>query len=177
MDFKAPAPCTRCKGAGTCPDILRPGQTRPCYRCEGRGSFPGLDIPAIAELISAGKGDKKRFRKSWPSRLSPWSNKDVNVRRAYYVWRLARFHGGADVTLPMTAMTLIEGDPMKAVLDQLSDIVAKKVFGTDRAAVHRWGRALGFVNQADPSLPASAQEGGPVVPEGGKPDFEALELR
>ncbi len=24
-------------------------------------------------------------------------------KRAYFVWRLARFHGGADVTLPITA--------------------------------------------------------------------------
>ncbi len=126
-DYKSPAPCTRCHGSGTQADYRDPAKTQPCFRCEGRGTFPGLDVQAIAELISAGKGDAKRFRKSWPSKLNPWRSKDVTVRRAYYVWRLARFHGGADVTLPMTASTIIGGDPMRSVLDQLSDIVAKKV--------------------------------------------------
>ncbi len=176
-DFKSPQPCTRCKGSGTRADYRDPTKTLPCFRCEGRGSFPGLDIPALVAHITAGKGDAKRFRKSWPSKLNPWRSKDVSVRRAYYVWRLARFHGGADVTLPMTAMTVIEGDPMAKVLDQLSDIVAKKVFGSDRAAAARWGGLLGFSNaQNEPGLPAAAYAGGPVVTDGFKPDFEALEL-
>jgi hypothetical protein len=138
--------------------------------------FPGLDIPAIVELVMAGKGDKRRFRKAWPSKMSPWGNKNVTERRAYYIWRLARFHGGADVTMPMTAMSASEGDPFKTALDALNDIVAKKVFGTDRAAAHRWGGLLGFSSPAPAGLPSSAYPNGPVVDDN-KPDFELLELK
>lgn len=173
------AACTRCKGTGTrtSPAFDRyPERTVPCHYCEGRGTFPALDVQAIATLITAGKGLKQRFRASWPSKLSPYRTKDVTVRRAYYVWRLARFHGGADVTMPMTADMTNAGDPLKPVLDQLSDLVAKKVFGTDMAAANRWVSLLGFSDGARPGLPASAYEGGPVVTEGQKPAFEAPEL-
>jgi hypothetical protein len=135
-----------------------------------------VDVTTIAQLISTQKG-KKAFRKAWPSNLSPWKTKDVTIRRAYYVWRLARFHGGADVTMPMTADMMNAGDPFKTVLDQLSDVVAQKVFGTHMAAANRWGRALGFSRGDRPGLPDSAYEGGPVVTEGVKPAFEALELK
>lgn len=184
-DFKSPQPCTRCKGTGTrvssawTSDAGKhyPERTDPCYACHGEKTFPGLDIPAIVELVMTGKGDKRRFRKSWPSKMSPWGNKNVTERRAYFIWRLARFHGGADVTMPMTAMDATTGDPFKEALDALSDVVAKKVFGTDRAALARWGGLLGFSNaQSEPGLPSSAYEGGPVVTEGVKPSFEKGEL-
>lgn len=179
MDITASQVCTRCKGTGTrtSPAFDQyPERTYSCHYCEGRGQFPALNVQAIAELITAGKGDKQRFRKSWPSKLSPWNNKDVTVRRAYYVWRLARFHGGADVTMPMTADMMNAGDPFKPVLDHLSDLVAKRVFGTHMAAANRWGSLLGFSKGSLPGLPSSAYEGGPVVTEGVKPAFEAPEL-
>lgn len=185
MDLKTPAPCTRCKGTGVrispawTADNGRhfPEQTYTCSACHGEKTFPGLDIPAIIELVMTGKGDKRRFRKSWPSKMSPWGNKNTTERRAYFIWRLARFHGGADVTMPMTAMDTTAGDPFKDALDALSDVVAKKVFGTDRAAAHRWGALLGFASTAPAGLPASAYPNGPVVTEGQKPAFEALELK
>jgi hypothetical protein len=185
LDLKSPAPCTSCKGLGsrTSPGFRSqaghyyPERTDPCHACMGAGHFPGIDIPAIVELVMTGKGDKRRFRKSWPSRMSPWGNKNVTERRAYFIWRLARFHGGADVTMPMTAMDATAGDPFKTALDALSDVVAKKVFGSDMAAAHRWGSVLGFSRGPTPEgLPASAYVGGPVVTEGIKPVFEALEL-
>lgn len=177
--------CTKCKGSGTrfSPGFTAkdgkqyPDRTTPCGACDGRGDFPAISATEIARLITAGKGDKKRFRKSWPSRLSPWHSKDVTVRRAYYVWRLARFHGGADVTMPMTASFAIDGDPARTTLDRLSDVVAQKVFGSNMVAAHRWGGLLGFSKEPPPAgLPPAAYEGGPVVTEGQKPWFEALEL-
>jgi hypothetical protein len=171
--------CTRCKGTGTrtSPAFDQyPERTYACHCCDGKGSFPAVDVQAIAQMITAGKGDKQRFRKSWPSKLTPYRTNDVTVRRAYYVWRLARFHGGADVTMPMTADMVNAGDPFKPVLDHLSDVVAKRVFGTDMAAANRWGSLLGFSKGSTPGLPASAYEGGPVVTEGVKPAFEAAEI-
>jgi len=170
-DFKAPAPCTRCKGEKK---VTIGDNSYVCHSCDSTGTFPGLDIPALVKLIQTRSGE---FRKSWPSKMNPWRTKDATVRRAYYVWRLARFHGGADVTMPMTAMTVISGDPYSEALDPLSDVVAKKVYGTDRAAAARWGGLLGFSNaQSEPGLPSSAYEGGPVVTDGVKPGFEAAEL-
>jgi hypothetical protein len=174
--FFQSAACTRCKGQGHRVYDHRPSEQVPCIWCNGTGTFSGVDVEAIKKLITAGKGPKARLRASWPSKLSPWRNKDTTVRRAYYVWRLARFHGGADVTMPVTAAGCIEGDPHIRLLDALSDVVAKKVFGTDRAASHRWGRLLGFVKEDAPGLPSSAYEGGPIVTSGQKPEFEAIEL-
>lgn len=185
MNAFEPAPCRRCKGSGrytsrgfTAQDgTVYPETTRPCSSCDGRGDFPAVSVESILTLISTGKKDARRFRKSWPSKANVWRTRDALTCRAYYVWRLARFHGGADVTMPMTAMTVVEGDPHRAVLDAMADVVARKVFGTDRAASARWGSVLGFSKGPAPEgLPASAYEGGPVVTEGQKPWFEALEL-
>jgi len=97
--------------------------------------------------------------------------------RAYYVWRMARFHGGADVTMPVVASVLRGNDPFVKELDALAELVAKKVFGTDMAAALRWGSALGFLNQAIPAgLPGSAYPNGPVVLDGNKPVAESLEI-
>jgi hypothetical protein len=80
-------------------------------------------------------------------------------RRAAYVWRWARFHGGADVTMPCTVDNA--GDPWGKDLDVIADRVARHVFGTDMAAAHRWGTALGLTSSAPAGLPASAYAGGP----------------
>jgi hypothetical protein len=181
--FLQEAPCKSCKGEGTkfskgfeYQGRVYPDRNNPCTCCGGTGQFPGLDVPGIIEMISAGKGDKKRFRAAWPSKFSPWKN--AAAKRAYYVWRLARFHGGADVTMPFTASFAVDGDPHRDALDRMADAVAKKVFGTDMAAAHRWGNLLGFAPKGvtPPNLPASAHEGGPVVTSGEKPSFEQLEL-
>jgi len=181
--FSQEAHCTKCRGTGTRTSEAfefegrhYPAQTRRCGFCQGRGAFPGVDTGAILALIVAPR--TKRFRRSWPSKLVVWRTGDSTVRRAYYVWRLARFHGGADVTMPMTAVRVTEGDPHTRLLDLMADAVAQHVFGTDRAAMYRWGSLLGFVKGEPPKgLPSSAYECGPVVTHGPKPEFEQLELR
>ena len=93
----------------------------------------------------------------------------------YYVWRMARFHGGADVTMPVSAVMEIAKHPWIRELDALADRVARRVYGTDLAAAHRWGRALGHIDRDMPGLPASAYPCGPVADEH-KPIEEAAEL-
>lgn len=181
--FSESAPCTRCNGSGkrhykgfTADNgTVYPDETTDCRNCEGKGSFPGVDVAKIVDIIMTKRGGKRSFRKSWPSKLSPWDSSQVEVTRAYYVWRMARFHGGADVTMPMTATTVIHGDPHEKFLDALASYVAKKVYGTDLAAASRWGRLLGNAPMVD-GLPDSAYEGGPVVTDGEKPEFELPEL-
>ncbi len=138
-----------------------PRRVRRCYGCNGSGTFPPLDEIAIRTTIMGRRG----LRSTRP--------KDP---RAYYVWRNARFSGGADVTMPMQAASEVRHDPFKPELDALADTVAREVFGTDIAAAHRWGRALGYLDRDVDSLPLSAYEGGPVTDED-KPDEEAAELR
>lgn len=63
---------------------------------------------------------------------------------SYYVWRMARFHGGADVTLPIQAVCGLD----KRFADQLDTLVTRiavETFGTGMKAAMRWGKALGWI--------------------------------
>ena len=137
-----------------------PRTVRPCYACNGAGEFQPLDVPAIIAAIKGRKG---------------LCSKRPADKRAYYVWRMARFHGGADVTMPMGASMDCAADPFRAELDTLADAVAKRVFGTDLAAAHRWGRAMGTIDRDMPGLPDSAYPGGRVA-DSDKPIEEQAEL-
>lgn len=149
-------PCTKCNGSGK-GGILYPE----CPFCQGKGSFTKPDVVELCQLIKGRKG----LRSARP--------KD---NRAYYVWRLTRFYGGADVTMPMNAMYSIEGDPYQKELDAIAEAVANVIFGTDMAAAHRWGSALGYINEDVPGLPDSSYSGGRVADEN-KPAEEAEELK
>lgn len=185
VPYLVEAPCTRCRGAGknvspaftSVDGVSYPERVSRCSCCAGSGKFPGVDIPAILAIVFT-TGRKPRFRASWPAKLNAWRNLgNAGASRAYYVWRLARFHGGADVTMPMTAMTAITGDPHLELLDAIAEYLAQHVFGTDKAAAYRWANALGHSIPVPSNQPASAFEGGPVVTEGEKPDFEREELK
>lgn len=163
--------CTACKGSGehVSPAFELDGKVWPerrsrCHSCDGTRVFA---VPNYTEILAAIRGRKGLISKR---------PKDA---RAYYVWRMARFHGGADVTMPMGAMLECHGDPWTKELDVLADAVAKRVFGTDLAAAHRWGSALGHIKADDemPGLPATAYQSGPVVGYGvSKPESEANEI-
>jgi len=142
--------CERCKGTG----VSCLGNT--CRLCGGTGKIDPPDVEAITKAITTSRGaskGKRRFRASKPKEGGP---------RAYYVWRMARFHGGADVSMPVCAMMDIEGDPFEPELDALASEVAKVVFGTDKAAAYRWANALGHDLSVPDGMPASAYPGGPV---------------
>ena len=95
--------------------------------------------------------------------------------RAYYVWRLTRFHAGTDVTMPMTASCRNHGDPFLPVLDRMAEKLAERMTGHGSAGVARWRSAL--LGEATPNgLPMSAESGGPVVLDRNKPGFEMAEL-
>jgi hypothetical protein len=160
--------CSRCKGTGTftlggfesCGQVY-PEVVRACYCCNGKKAF---EAPVLSALVDEIKG-RKGLRSSRPA-----SN------RAYYVWRMARFHGGVDVTMPITAISCVSGDPFVKELDLIAEAAARVAFGTDRAAAHRWGMALGHIQTSTSGLPATAYPGGPVVT-AEKPAEEACELR
>ena len=152
-------PCTRCEGTGN----SRSNASRPCPYCDGRGRFHRPDVTFLIDQI---KGRKPGTLRS----------KRPDQDRAYYVWRMARFHGGADVTMPITASFEVAGDPYTPLLDVVADKVAERVYGTDRAGATRWAAALGYEVVPEPGLPASAMPGGPVVMGGNKPYSERLEL-
>ena len=137
-------PCIDCKE--------HPGlnyfKDKPCYTCKGKLI---VDIPDFDKILEDIKG-RKGLRSKRPADA-----------RAYYVWRLARFHGGVDVTMPMMASVELGADPYKKELDSLSDTVAKSVFGTDMAAAYRWGSALGFAPTAPAGLPSTAYPCGPAA--------------
>ena len=161
--------CTACKGSTkiayesfTGVDGTRyPGRSFACNACRGSGVFSAPDQPKIIHEISGRKG---------------LCSKRPSDARAYYVWRMARVHGGADVTMPVCAMSQIHGDPFRDQLDLLADAVAKHVYGTDLAAANRWGMALGHISKPLSGLPPTAYECGPVTDEF-KPIEEVLELR
>jgi hypothetical protein len=139
-------PCKTCKGemvirhdGFTALDgTVYPPKTYGCSSCHGSGTFTEPDQDQILSRIKAKQGKNKgKLRASMTSNF-----KDGNEARAYYVWRIARFHGGADVTLPMMADLGVRGDPYKDQLDILATEVAKDSFGTDLAGALRWKRAL-----------------------------------
>jgi hypothetical protein len=142
-------PCKVCKGEKvihskgftTEGGKVYPDTTRDCISCKGTGTFPEVNQEKILTRIVAGQGKNKgKIRASMTSSFS-----DMEEARAYYVWRLARFHGGKDTTMPMMADLAVRGDPYKGELDKLADQVAKDSFGTDLAAAARWGRAFGII--------------------------------
>jgi hypothetical protein len=144
--------CTRCKGKGTVtyPGFtaldgqLIPEKTNPCLSCGGKGVFPSVNEEDIFKAIIATRGKNKGAIRA--SMVAPWgSKKTVESVRAYYVWRMARFHGGKDMTIPFSASVLMGGDPYREYLDKLADSIAKRQFGTDMAAAARWAKAFGII--------------------------------
>lgn len=145
-----PRICPRCNGLGYVVSIGN-GRELTCLGCGGSLQFYPPDLEKILADIKGRKG----LRSARP--------KDA---RSYYVWRLARFHGGADVTMPVMADLELGLDPFKKELDEITDMVAKVAYGTDMASACRWG---GFLTNVDTvtyaeetNQPASAFPCGPV---------------
>lgn len=157
---------------------ILPESRHTCSTCGGLGVLPIPDFAAIFDAVTTKRGATPggvRFRKS-PPELWKQSNQGIPNRRAYYVWRMARFHGGADVTMPMMADLFCGRDAWKNELDAYASALATKVYGTDMAAAYRWAHALGGYVVAPAGLPATAYPGGPVQ-DGNKPGFEKEELK
>ncbi len=142
--------CTRCEGKGTVTfkgftygETVYPDEAKTCSACQGRKTFPEVDVKDILSRIIAKQGkNKDKLRAAY---VSPLRSEGVEANRAYFVWRLARFHGGKDMTMPVVADMIIGGDPFKDKLDEIASALAKHFFGTDLAAALVWGRHFGLV--------------------------------
>lgn len=97
-----------------------------------------LDLGQIRSMVFT---RQRVLRRNWPSKWSS-NRRDLTLRRAYYVWRWARFHGGADTRLPLTASHICDDDPELDVLDELANRIALEVFGTNMAGANRWREIL-----------------------------------
>jgi hypothetical protein len=127
----ATLPCKCCKGTGIKPPIISGDRVlvkeKECFDCKGTGTF---SAPVLEEIVALIKG-RKGLRSRRP-----------DDRRAYYVWRLARFHGGQDMALPVMAEMDSSSDPYKDLLDLWARAVAKRVYGSGTTGTERWQRAM-----------------------------------
>lgn len=163
--------CNECKGQGVkifpafrgTNGVLYAERRYPCRTCNETGACLLPDFLAIAKRI---KGRKKGTLRS----ARPEDN-----NRAYFVWRMARFYGGADVTMPINASLLLGKDSYKDELEVFAMVIAKQVFGNNIAGPHRWAKVFRNDVKTIEGLPSSAYEGGRVADEN-KPIFEAAEL-
>ena len=162
-------PCKACNGTKVYDSFFK-GQIS-CPYCEGQGSWPEPNWKQIIQDITVPRKGEMAFRKS-----APMLDRDtIRGSRAYYVWRLTRFHGGADVTIPVMAEMYSHYDPYQKELNDFAELIAEQVFGTSMAAAYRWGTALGLINKPIDGLPATAYFSGPVADED-KPLEELAEL-
>jgi len=83
---------------------------------------------------------KRKIRKTRP--------KDDGTQagnRAYYVWKMARFHGGADgpnLHGPMYASVTLGNDEHREWLDNLADAIAQQAYGSNMRAAQAWKDVL-----------------------------------
>lgn len=126
-------PCTKCRAK-------RKGlNDNECPFCLGQRFFEPVDAPKILGDIYTTRGRGKGNFRVTPPKM----NGSVLSHRTYYVWRMARFHGGIDMAMPVKAEIMIEGDPFVKELKTLSEKLAKVEFGTSTAAIERWKGILG----------------------------------
>jgi len=168
METVSNRPCNSCKGSKK-----SSWDDKPCFACQGKGEFTPPDFKAILAAITKTTKTGRAFRQSKPKFENEYRNRDEG--RAYFVWRWTRFHGGADVTMPVCACSAVHGDPFFDEMEAFASILAKKVYGTDKAAAYRWMNALGHDLPVPADQPASAFPCGPVADEH-KPQTEEAEL-
>jgi hypothetical protein len=133
--------CKRCEGIGHFQYINEP--MHPCQYCNGTGTFEDVNESDILNIILASKGKNKGKLRA--SMSSPFRSDGVIKNRAYYVWRMARFHAGVDTTMPVMAGMCVRNDPYVTELESLADKVAVDSFGNNIAGAYRWGRAFGLL--------------------------------
>ena len=163
-------PCARCQGskltiheAWTSMEGKHyPRREQPCIWCDGVGHFTKPDIPALVQAVKGRKPGKLR-------------SKRPDDTRAYFIWRMARFHTGADVCLPMAAQMDIAADPYKDLLEVAAEMLAEHLTGHRSAGRARWQSAMYGTAPQEPYMPAAAYPGGPVADEH-KPMEELFEL-
>ena len=150
--------CTHCHGAGETKHWRNDGTMRVCSCCDGRGTFESPDLKQLCEAI---KGRKPRTVRS----------RRPEDPRAWFLWRMVRFHNGQDVTLPMTATMAVDGDPFKPTLEIAAQMIAKHFTGKTSIGSARWRHAIHGETPADTAVLDM-----PVC-DGNKPFIEMQELK
>ena len=154
--------CERCNGTGKVFNKYH-NKDIDCPSCQGLGYFEaysdGLEQAICGQIIATRGKNKGKLKASYASpvwadfcqgKLPSIEDKVEMQRRcrAYYVWRMARFHGGVDMTMPMLAGLVVRGDPLLAKtlaespLDLLADRFAKESFGSNMRAAKAWLNVL-----------------------------------
>lgn len=131
--------CTNCHGAGETEHWRKDGTMRVCSCCDGRGTFESPDLKQLCEAI---RGRKPRTVRS----------KRPEDPRAFFLWRMTRFHSGADVTLPVVATMDVDGDPFKPVLEIAAQMIAEHCTGKQSIGSARWRHAIHGEMPADPAV-------------------------
>jgi len=141
--------CIKCRGTGKVDsEFQNIKEWDTCGVCWGLGEFRHAgktELDRILLLIVSQQGKSKgRLKSSWAWKGEPkgTTHDRVTFNRAYYVWRMARFHGGKDVTVPFTASYRCRRDPYNSTLERWSEIIARNAFGTDKAGSKRWHDAF-----------------------------------
>ena len=142
------APCTQCHGTG---QRRRSDDTvQPCIHCDGRGHFDAPDFKAILKAIEG----RKRIMSPCEGVgvIKALRTKRPDDSRAYFVWRMTRFHSGADVCMPMTAAFEISGDPYFKELNEFAASYAAALTGKGSIGSQRWHHAYGGPEPTDPEI-------------------------
>ena len=170
--------CPRCKGTGTRAHWDKKiTELLPCNNCNGSILFHAPNFGDLAKLVLSDRTGPITLKSSTPKR-----DGTNLMNRAAYVWRIARFNGGLDVTMPVMAPIMLGDDPYIKELDSLADGCAKLACGTNMAGAIRWAPLLGSASSeaVDKYIekhpqPASALPCGPVVMQGHSEELEAEE--
>ena len=127
-------------------------------------------------LVSVLRGRKGGLRPSKPTaQYRRLDSLDANGRHVYetvkgnglvaYVWRMARFHSGADMTMPMmcyfdlqnfldanghsdikvSGILNEQGKALTDALEKLTDEALTQLGHDNTVGARRWGRALGYL--------------------------------
>lgn len=110
-------PCKTCNGSGERPHWKHDGTMQTCIDCDGRGYF---DAPKLTEILMAIQGRKRVMSPLLGKEIKALRSKRPDDVRAYFVWRMARFHCGIDQSIPMMAALDVSGDPYREVLDGIA---------------------------------------------------------
>lgn len=144
-DIPESAPCETCEGTG-----VNKWVSQPCYSCDGAKTFAKPDLIGLLNPILSKK-----------SRTGLMSKRPKDDRQAW-LWRMIRFHTGADVTMPWTFT--LRGDPYASYIDDFAIVVARKLTGHASAGGARWSGLLSNSPlPTTPDMPMTAFACGPVV--------------
>jgi hypothetical protein len=151
-------------------------EIRPCGYCGDTGQVE-VDVVAILDAVAPVKNGVRALRRSRP--CAPGFDRKITRNAVYgaaYVWRMIRFHCGADMHMPMMAgdyagtgwLTNAEDKALLDHLEAIVDSIGNRLFGQMRMsrAAAAWGSALGFEGATQVRAAVEATAGMPLSSNG-----------